>query len=114
MPSNSINMIEGTTRLIEIECFDRKKPVPFDFEDYEIQTYLTLQDAAGEETGRYISTTAEGNLARFIIPDTETVGKRSGWFETRIFKGDETYSVIQGNIWIGESKKPDTDFHGGE
>lgn len=110
---NNLKIVEGTTRLVEIPCKNQDGE-DFDFDGFTVQTYLTMRGKDSSNTCQYLDTVIEGHTVMFEIPDDATVGKQSGWYETRIFKDGKTYSVIMGIISVTESKKPDIEYHGGE
>lgn len=106
----NIVMTEGTTRLVEITCLDEDR-VAFDFDGFTVQTYLIMETGC-TSTGTYLDTTIEDNKVQFVIPAEASVGMDSGWYEVRIFKDDEVYSVLKDEIKISESRKPDITYHG--
>lgn len=96
-----IRFREGTTRYVQITCKDQDGS-DFDFDGYEVQTYLYM----GKEM--YLPTAKVGNMLSFKIPAEVSVGQLSGRSETRIFKGDDVASVIEIKYDIVPSPKPNT------
>lgn len=115
MSSNSTGILafkEGTTRTVIIPCLDGDGDA-FNFSGYTIQTHIHL---AGSKCvlDQYLDTQIDGNKVSFIIPAAASVGKRTGKYEVRIFLGETVASVIERDIEILPSHKPDITYHGGE
>ncbi len=104
-------MVEGTTRYVSITVVDEDNEA-FDFTGFTVQTIMKLtgQDAIAKEL--LLPTAVVGNILRFTLPAEESVGMKSGVFETRYFKPDqsdvieEVESVIIGRVTITKSPKP--------
>ena len=95
-------MVEGTTRHFEIDVYedDHKKK---DLTGYTAVTKLTF----GQNHVEDIETTVEGNVIKFKVSPTLTIGQRDAFWETRIIEGeDEVTSIALGYLKIFKSPDP--------
>lgn len=100
MLERTLELIEGTTRCEQINCKDQNG-VDFDFEGYEVRTWLSFKD------GMYVPTIVVGSQLNYEIPASASIGARNAVAETRIFKDGKVFEIFRLRINIVPSKKPD-------
>ena len=96
-----IDIPEGTTRYVNIDCYNQNGTI-FDLSGYSISVKIMFDD------GTLIEKESEiyDNTISFVIAPEDTVDKRSGGYEVRIYKDKEIYQVIKGDIGIQSSIRP--------
>ncbi len=98
----AIEMREATTRYMNISCKNRATGEPFDFDGYDVQTWLSF--GLRKE---YVPNTIVENLVSYKIPAEISLGAKSGIAETRIFKNGDVYEVLRVNVTVYKAGKPD-------
>ena len=96
-----IELVEGTTRFVQITCLDQDNVTPFDFDGYDVRTWLSL------DGGMYVPTVLAGNIVSYEIPAAASVGEESATAETRIFKDAKVFEIIHVDISIVKADKAD-------
>lgn len=96
-----IDIPEGTTRYVNIDCYNTNGTV-FDLTGYDISVKILFSD------GTLIEKESEilDNTISFVIDPEDTIGKKSGEYEVRIYKDDMIYQVIKGDIGVRSSIRP--------
>lgn len=98
----SIEIREATTRYLNITCRNPVTGEPFDFEGYDVQTWLSF----GLKK-MYVPNTIVENLVSYRIPADMSLGAKSGIAETRIFKNGDVFEVLRVNVTVYKAGKPD-------
>lgn len=96
-----IDIPEGTTRYVNIDCYNPNGTV-FDLDGYTIAVSILFDD------GTLIEKESEiyENTISFTIEPEDTIDKKSGGYEVRIYKEKTIYQVIKGDIGIHSSIRP--------
>ncbi len=100
MQERIIELVEGTTRYEQIACKDQDGN-DFDFAGYDVRTWLSFG------SGIYVPTTVIGNVLSYEVPASASVGVKTAYAETRIFKNGKVFEVIRLKFNVVASKKPD-------
>lgn len=98
---NIIDMVEGTTRYVNITMVDKEgKP---SHSDENVTSTCSIK--LGKDI-TILETTQEENVISFVIPPELTIGKSSGKFEVRVFEDAAVVSIIIGKLNIKRSPNP--------
>lgn len=107
LAEHKIELREGTTRYVSIDCVNANTGADFDFTGYSAQTWISFGDA-----GKYIPVAVVESTVSFKIPASDSIGKTQGVAETRIFKdNDDVFEVIRMVINVRKASKPDITYH---
>lgn len=96
-----IDIPEGTTRYINIDCYN-PGGTAFNLDGYSVSVRILFDD------GTFIEKvpTITDNTISFVIDPDDTISKRSGGYEVRIYKDETIYQVIKGDIGVQSSIRP--------
>lgn len=106
LAEHKIELREGTTRYVSIDCVNANTGGAFDFTGYSAQTWISFGDDE-----RYLSTAVVDSTVSYVIPASMSIGKTQGVAETRIFKDNDVFEVIRMVINVRKASKPDTAYH---
>ncbi len=106
LAEHKIELREGTTRYVSIDCVNANTGADFDFTGYSAQTWISFGDA-----GKYIPVAVVDSTVSFKIPASDSIGKTQGVAETRIFKDNDVFEVVRIRIDVRKAGKPDTTHH---
>ena len=95
-----LDIPEGTTRYINIDCYNPNGTV-FDLEGYTVAVRILFDGNIIEKVASILD-----NTISFTIDPEDTIDKKSGEYEVRIYKNDDIYQVIKGDIGIRSSIRP--------
>ena len=96
-----IDISEGTTKYIVIDCVDCDGSV-FNLDGYTATVLLKFNDNSEIKKEYKIS----DNTISFTIDPEDTIDKKSGEYEVRIYQNKDIYRVIKGDIGIQSSIRP--------
>lgn len=97
-----LEIVEATTRYINITCLNNDTEEPFDFEGYTVQTHLSF-----DTEKQYVDTAIVDNILSYKIPAEISLGAERGIAETRIFKEGDVFEVLRIDITVKKADQPD-------